>query len=229
MSDRLSLPQAELIADAATNRCWRYDDRDYATGTHSHRDVTRTVTALVGRGLLAQGEPQPSGWTWRPTTEGLQAARDALLDLRDRADIALRLLGRGELPAQLGEAAAWRVLAELADERARQDAKWGEQNHPDGTGPDIAHGFLGRMDEHARHAQLRAQGAAMDGTLTWHLILLEEVYEGMAESDPVALRAELIQVAAVAVAWIEAIDRRLPAAAPASTANQSTTEEADHA
>lgn len=30
----------------------------------------------------------------------------------------------------------------------------------------------------------------------------------MAEKDPVNLRAELIQVAAVAVAWVEAIDRR---------------------
>lgn len=30
------------------------------------------------------------------------------------------------------------VLAEVLAERARQDAKWGEQNHPNGTG---AYGF----------------------------------------------------------------------------------------
>jgi hypothetical protein len=34
------------------------------------------------------------------------------------------------------------------------------------------------------------------------------VAEALAEDDPTLLRAELIQVAAVAVAWVEAIDRR---------------------
>lgn len=35
--------------------------------------------------------------------------------------------------------------------------------------------------------------------------------EALAESDPARLRAELVQVAAVAVCWIEAIDRRATA------------------
>ena len=39
-------------------------------------------------------------------------------------------------------------------------------------------------------------------------ILAEEVAEVYAESDPDRLRAELIQVAAVCVQWIEAIDGR---------------------
>jgi len=43
---------------------------------------------------------------------------------------------------------------------------------------------------------------------TWEMILLEEVWEALAETDPVKLRAELIQVAAVAVAWVEDIDSR---------------------
>ncbi|MFI1165600.1 hypothetical protein ACH4UM_18790 [Streptomyces sp. NPDC020801] len=47
----------------------------------------------------------------------------------------------------------------------------------------------------------------------------EEALEALAEDDPGKLRAELVQVAAVAVAWIEAIDRRTgveqPAAEPA--------------
>jgi hypothetical protein len=37
---------------------------------------------------------------------------------------------------------------------------------------------------------------------------LEEVFEAFAESSPDALRKELTQVAAVAVAWIEDIDSR---------------------
>lgn len=93
------------------------------------------------------------------------------------------------------------ILHEIGDERGRQDRKWGEQNHPNGTGGP------GR-DALARHFRDRCNNATKEGRLTWQHILAEEVYEAFAESDPVRLRAELIQVAAVAAAWIEAIDRR---------------------
>ncbi|TIH26025.1 NUDIX hydrolase, partial [Subtercola vilae] len=46
----------------------------------------------------------------------------------------------------------------------------------------------------------------------WQDILLEEVFEAFAESDTSKLRTELIQVAAVAQQWVEAIDRRTPEA-----------------
>lgn len=52
--------------------------------------------------------------------------------------------------------------------------------------------------------------AAEHGGLTWRHILAEEMFEALAESDPAKLRAELVQVAAVAVQWVEAIDRRMP-------------------
>ena len=93
------------------------------------------------------------------------------------------------------------ILPEIAAERARQDAKWGEQNHPDGTGNE---GFINR----ANMAKMSCNIAAKHGTITYRHILDEEVQEAFAESDPVKLRAELVQVAAVAVAWIECIDRR---------------------
>ena len=93
------------------------------------------------------------------------------------------------------------VLREIYSERTRQDAKWGEQNHPDGTGsrPDKTRATLSKAvcDSHAR-----------TGHLTWKDILQEEVAEAFAESDVTLLRAELVQVAAVAAGWIEAIDRR---------------------
>jgi hypothetical protein len=93
------------------------------------------------------------------------------------------------------------VLAEVQAERERQDAQWGEQNHPDGTG-----GVQSRVlrDE----AQQTCQAAAERGTVTWLHIADEEHCEALAESDPVRLRAELVQCAAVYVAWIAAIDRR---------------------
>jgi hypothetical protein len=92
------------------------------------------------------------------------------------------------------------ILAEITAERARQDAKFGEQNHPDGTGE------IYRRD--ADLARDRCQRAHRRGGLTFQHILDEEVAEAYAESDPAKLREELVQVAAVAVAWIEAIDRR---------------------
>lgn len=38
--------------------------------------------------------------------------------------------------------------------------------------------------------------------------MCDEFYEAMAERDPAKLRAELLQVSAVAAAWVESIDRR---------------------
>jgi hypothetical protein len=108
-----------------------------------------------------------------------------------------------------------RVLSEITGERARQDVKWGEQNHPDFTGPHRV--FLraiapaaGQLDYDALRHLTRAacqHAGDIDGD-GWDLILLEEVFEALAEGDPEKLRAELIQVAAVAVNWIESIDRR---------------------
>lgn len=92
------------------------------------------------------------------------------------------------------------VLSEIGHERHRQDRKWGEQNHPDGTSVILL--------PTANLSRTRADEAAKAGCLTWAHILTEEFYEAMAEEDQGKLRTELIQVAAVATAWVEAIDRR---------------------
>lgn len=92
------------------------------------------------------------------------------------------------------------VLDEIRVERERQDEKWGEQNHPDGTNL--------KNDGWRTHAREQCQRAAAEGRVTWAHILQEEFVEALAEVGPAKLRAELIQVAAVAVAWIEALDRR---------------------
>jgi len=92
------------------------------------------------------------------------------------------------------------ILREIAGERDRQDAKWGLQHHDDGT--DEGFGFV--ADVMRRRCEL----AASRGQVTWRHILLEEVYESFAERDTARLRAELVQVAAVAVNWIEDIDSR---------------------
>ncbi|WP_084960213.1 hypothetical protein [Thermoactinospora rubra] len=99
-----------------------------------------------------------------------------------------------------------RVLDDIQAERIAQDARWGIQDLPDGTSPADA--------SVAETAKKATADAAADGTLTWCHILIEEVLEAFAEADPDRLRAELVQVAAVATKWIQALDRRsgLPAA-----------------
>ncbi len=121
-----------------------------------------------------------------------------------------------------GNRALTRILDELAAERTRQDTKWGEQNHSDGTGTDWR--IFGRSADEwlaivrAALDQSTKRQIAVDlyGGLrelpatgpTWLLIALEEAFEAFVETDPAKLRAELVQLGAVVVAWIEAIDRR---------------------
>ncbi|WP_233223251.1 hypothetical protein [Amycolatopsis sp. CA-128772] len=101
------------------------------------------------------------------------------------------------------------VLAQVAGRRREQDKVFGEQNHPDGTGPDVTlTGLARRAADAAWAARFTTEMARAEDRLTWLHILREEVYEALAEADPQALRDELLDVAATAVVWIEAIDRR---------------------
>ncbi|MES9604270.1 nucleoside triphosphate pyrophosphohydrolase [Actinomadura sp. NPDC000929] len=93
-----------------------------------------------------------------------------------------------------------RALADVAAEREAQDRKWGVQEFPDGTGP----GFIAPAEE----AKQECAAAWSRGELTWRHILTEEFYEALAESDPRSLRNELIQTAAVALKWVQSLDRR---------------------
>jgi len=94
------------------------------------------------------------------------------------------------------------VLVEVRNERRRQDEKWGVQSHPDGTG-------IGPYWSERAEAQKDMNAMAVErGALTWRGILEEEVFEAFAESDKALLRAELLQVAAVAIAWVEHNDRQ---------------------
>lgn len=108
------------------------------------------------------------------------------------------------------------VLAEVHAERIRQDELWGEQNHdfytPTGRLHQPKH-YAGRADSWklinaSRVKDFNAMGYPKDRNCAWDGILLEEVYEALGASTEDELRAELVQVAAVAVAMIECIDRR---------------------
>lgn len=78
------------------------------------------------------------------------------------------------------------VLGEVMEERQRQDAKWGEQNH-------APFAYLAILGEEV--------GESNKAALETHF-----AYPG-ADRDYSEYRKELIQVAAVAVAAIECLDR----------------------
>lgn len=113
-----------------------------------------------------------------------------------------------------------RAVLDVLAERTRQDAKWGEQNHPDGTGPDtyplrdvrepnldfrtgreLADAFTDATDR-----------AAAAGRVTWRDIDAEETFEAYAEEPGSGdLVAEIVQGAAVKLGWLGAIRRRVAA------------------
>lgn len=111
-----------------------------------------------------------------------------------------------------------RVMAEIVEERVRQEARWGQQDHPDGTGPDLRFDELpldgviaecsslnaGPFSEWARE---RCEDMHDNGEGTYEAILTEEYAEAIA-AQGAELRAELVEVAAVAAAWVEKIDRQ---------------------
>lgn len=107
-----------------------------------------------------------------------------------------------------------RIIVEIAGEVARSTAKHGDQNDvPLGTGRNVPALAFAGDDQTAENLAQQAKywtgdhsKSQGDGTVTWRDILTEEVFEAYAEDDPIAVRAELVQVAAVAVKMIAAID-----------------------
>ncbi|ELK38867.1 hypothetical protein D478_27439, partial [Brevibacillus agri BAB-2500] len=82
------------------------------------------------------------------------------------------------------------AIRSVIEERARQDAKWGEQNHE----PQLWLSILG--EEFGELCQAVNETVFNNGP--------EERVKG----GYVNMRAEAVQVAAVAVAFIEALDRK---------------------
>lgn len=118
-------------------------------------------------------------------------------------------------PHHLAEGPHALVLGELAEERQRQEAKWGEQNHPD-LSPEVPTSTVERAAEDmclpsAHVARSRVENLAARGKLGYADIALEEFAEAIeaaALGVTTELRKELVQTAAVLVAWIQCIDRR---------------------
>lgn len=92
------------------------------------------------------------------------------------------------------------VLWDIFKERLRQNKKFGvsSQDHlANGTGS----GYYQSM------CKVKRDFCDSQTVKTMDSILLEEVYEAMAEKDPIRLKTELTEAAAVCVKWIEKLNR----------------------
>lgn len=115
------------------------------------------------------------------------------------------------------------VFEHIKAERRRQVRKWGEQNHPclnktfiDGfeKGDLDINEFKYSISAYYHIPDEDAAKSACDKRFdfkkgTFADIAIEEMAEITSEPDPVKRRKEIIQLAAVCVAWAEKIDRDL--------------------
>jgi hypothetical protein len=100
-----------------------------------------------------------------------------------------------------------KVLDEVYQERTLQDRKWGEQNHLSVSPWAFPFDYMAPPESYLKE---RCERRKATGSIAWADILIEEVAEAISSAcgkDSTGLRAELIQVAAVAVAWVECMDR----------------------
>jgi len=93
------------------------------------------------------------------------------------------------------------ILADIREERREQDLKWGQQNHPWNLG------YSWAALKTAARARTKVDNLSRKHLIDYAGILAEEFYETIEETDIHKARTELIQLAAVAVAAIESIDR----------------------
>lgn len=98
------------------------------------------------------------------------------------------------------------LLDDVRNERVAQLRKWGEQHHEFRRPEEAALSHYRVQESNYKHVFER-QTTNLGDNPTWDVILLEEVYEALAEDDPKKRVAELIQVAAVALAIAEDIQR----------------------
>lgn len=176
--------------------------------TDEREDHHRTVVTITGPWLPGARPEIQQRVHVRQESDARHAVAKEEQTLRDaEAIMARRTAARG------GEATMhYRTLHLVAEEIVRSIRKHGAQTGlPNGTGPTEtmfnhpSWGFATLATEatHVTDAKSHAHG---DGTVTWADILLEEVFEALAENDSQRLRDELVQVAAVAVKWIALLD-----------------------
>jgi hypothetical protein len=111
-----------------------------------------------------------------------------------------------------GLCATAEVLWAVRDERARQYARYGtNEDQADGTGENWLGAVGVELEAWEIEAEFRAEYEFTESQgqpVTWLQLVREEVAEAFCEKDPGRLEAELVQVAALCVSWIEKLRER---------------------
>lgn len=99
------------------------------------------------------------------------------------------------------------IMGQIVIERVRRGKRLGDHPaRPDGTGPDAPVA----PDSDRTWAEMveltRAWSKASDPHTPWVTILRRKLFKAFAKDDPRELRDQLVEVGAVIVEWIEAID-----------------------
>lgn len=158
------------------------------------RQRQRKGIATYGRSLQTWNGREPEADALKEALDLAQYLMQARLERRDllrERDTLHRLVDhlereRVEVSTELANLRrTGGVLASVAAERERKDRTWGYRQY---------------VEKY--------------GCVHWRLILEERVAEAFAEPDPEKLEAELVQVAAVCVAWIEGLRRRTEVVEP---------------
>lgn len=89
----------------------------------------------------------------------------------------------------------------VSAERSRQERLYKDQNDS------IELGFGFQYVQIAKEFKNISKSKKRKGTATWDIVLLEEVYESLAETDPAKITEELIQVMAVCAAVISKVNQ----------------------
>lgn len=102
------------------------------------------------------------------------------------------------------------LLTRVGQEMERQLNKWGEQNHVSSYGYDVLDNVAYPCAQDAKDLCDGLAAGTEEGVLSWTDIFLEEVLEAREEAmlgNMEALKEELIQCAAVALSWVQSIER----------------------
>jgi len=97
------------------------------------------------------------------------------------------------------------IFNEIRKERVRQDKKFGLQDHPM-INKDIK---KEKLEEDLKKIRFENDFSRPSKGNCWYYIFAEEILEAFSETEPEKQREEMIQVAAVAVAIIECLDRKI--------------------
>lgn len=99
-----------------------------------------------------------------------------------------------------------KVLDEVAAERVKQFDRYGSNDDlENGTGDTWLDpvSWISAEETEREFRRSYEKHEARNGRPTWMHLVREEVAEAFQEDDPVRLREELIQVAALCVSWVE--------------------------